>query len=111
MGDLLHHENIPEDENVSLEETFARDEDDFPPFEEPPAVPRTGPTGPTSPSGKATSSLNRLTHGCCSKQTVLRHEDPAEYEFTMNFWLERYQPDNHVAALLVEETARAHWLL
>jgi hypothetical protein len=68
-------------------------------------------TGPRTPQGKARSSLNRLSHGCCSEQTVLPCEDPAEWEATLTGWLEEYNPQDAVADLLVHETALAHWLL
>ena len=68
-------------------------------------------TGPKSPAGKARSSMNRLTHGCRSKLTVLPDEDPAEFEFTVQAWFDHYQPDedDEVAGLLVYDTALAHW--
>jgi hypothetical protein len=68
-------------------------------------------TGPRTPQGKARSSINRLSHGCRSAQTVLPCEDPAEFEATIEGWLEEYDPPNAVADLLVHETALAHWLL
>jgi hypothetical protein len=68
-------------------------------------------TGPRSPEGKARSSMNRLTHGCRSEQLILNHEDPAEFEFIMNGWLEAYKPEDAIAQHLVEETAKAHWFL
>jgi hypothetical protein len=81
-------------------------------------------TGPTSPEGKARSSMNRLTHGCRSEKTVLPHEDPAEFDFTIQSWMEAYKlvgascappdkdacnPEDPTAATLVYETAKAHW--
>ena len=69
-------------------------------------------TGPRSPDGKANSSMNRLTHGCRSEKIVLPFEDPAEWDFTLQSWMNAYQPqENPTAATLVFETARAHWLL
>jgi hypothetical protein len=81
-------------------------------------------TGPTSPEGKARSSLNHLTHGCRSDKTVLPFEDPAEWEFTLQSWMQTYNPQAHrpsagrcarldedpTAATLVFETARAQWI-
>jgi hypothetical protein len=67
-------------------------------------------TGPTSPEGKARSSLNRLTHGCRSERTVLPFEDPAEWEFTLQSWIEAYNPQGPTAATLVFEAARAQWI-
>ena len=68
-------------------------------------------TGPRSPEGKANSSLNRLTHGCRSEQLLIPSEDPAEFEFTINGWLDAYSPQDPIALNLVEETAKAHWFL
>jgi hypothetical protein len=96
-------------------------------------------TGPTSPEGKARSSMNRLTHGCRSERTVLPFEDPAEWEFTLQSWMQAYRaldarctreekeaycPQAHrpsagrcarsdedpTASTLVFETARAQWI-
>jgi hypothetical protein len=68
-------------------------------------------TGPKTPTGKARSSMNRLTHGCRSEKTVLPDEDPAEFEFTIQAWFDHYQPaeDDELAGMLVYETALAHW--
>lgn len=98
-------------------------------------------TGPTSPEGKARSSMNRLTHGCRSDRTVLPFEDPNEWEFTLQSWMQAYDPQPHTpssddsayldkpqahrpsvgccasldedptAATLVFEAARAQWIL
>lgn len=67
--------------------------------------------GPRSTDGKARSSLNRLSHGCRSEQHIIPGEDPAEFEFTMDAWLDAYNPEDHVCLQLVEETAKAHWFL
>jgi hypothetical protein len=80
----------------------------------PPSERRTGPVGPTgprTPAGKAKSSQNSLKHGCRSPKTVLPHEDPAEFEATVQGWLTHYQPDTQPAITLVENLARAHWAL
>lgn len=73
--------------------------------------PRPRSTGPRSLEGKATSSMNRLVHGCRSQKLVLRHEDPAEFEATISGWFEHYAPQDPVAVALVEELAKAHWFL
>ena len=62
-------------------------------------------------SREANSSMNRLTHGCRSTKTVLPSEDPAEYEFVLQCWLELYDPQTPEVATLVDETAHAHWFL
>ncbi|MGI8958428.1 MAG: hypothetical protein ACR2IV_01440 [Bryobacteraceae bacterium] len=77
----------------------------------PPACDPTGPTGPRTPAGKARSSQNSFKHGCRSEKTVLRHEDPAEFEATVQAWLAHYLPDTQPAITLVENLARADWAL
>jgi hypothetical protein len=72
---------------------------------------RTGPTGPRTPKGKAKSSQNSFKHGCRSAKTVLPHEDPAEFEATVQGWFTSYHPDTQPAITLVENLARAHWVL
>lgn len=69
---------------------------------------RTGPTGPRTPAGKAISSMNGITHGCCSKIAVLPNEDPAEFEFVRNFFMQRYDAteDN---SWLIDEFVLAYW--
>ncbi len=70
-------------------------------------------TGPLSETGKSTSSMNRLTHGCCSEKHVLPHEDPEEFAATIQFWFDEYLRDERenydIAAMLVQETALAQW--
>lgn len=68
-------------------------------------------TGPRTPKGKAKSSMNRLTHGLRSEKTVLRDEDPAEFEATVQAWLDVYQPQDRKEDELVNEIIHAHWHL
>lgn len=68
-------------------------------------------TGPRTPGGKSRSSENAIKHGCRSEKTILRDEDPAEFDALIDGWFELYKPDNEIAIALVEETARAHWFL
>ncbi len=68
-------------------------------------------TGPRTPAGKAVSSMNRLTHGCRSEQTILRHEDPAEYTALIQGWLNQYNPQNPAERQLVDQTAHAQRIL
>ena len=68
-------------------------------------------TGPRTPAGKAKSSLNRLDHGLRSEKTILRDEDPAEYEATVQAWLDIYHPQDRKEDELVHELIRAHWHL
>ncbi len=68
-------------------------------------------TGPRTPEGKARSSMNRLTHGLRSEKAVLRDEDPAEYEATMQAWVDTYDPQDRKEDELVHELGLAHWHL
>ena len=72
---------------------------------------RSGPTGPRTPAGKAKSSRNSFKHGCRSAKTVLPHEDPVAFEATVQGWFHAYHPDTQPAITLVENLARAHWVL
>ncbi|MGI9071987.1 MAG: hypothetical protein ACR2JB_11905, partial [Bryobacteraceae bacterium] len=72
---------------------------------------RTGSTGPRTPKGKAKSSRNSFKHGCRSAKTVLPYEDPDAFEATVQGWLTAYNPDTQPAITLVENLARAHWVL
>lgn len=57
-------------------------------------------------------SLNALKHGLRSEKTILRDEDPAEFEALVDCWFNHYKPDDdEVAVSLVAELARSHWLL
>lgn len=68
-------------------------------------------TGPRTPAGKAKSSMNRLKHGLRSEKTILRDEDPAEYDATVQGWLDIYQPQDRKEDELVHEVIQAHWHL
>jgi hypothetical protein len=81
------------------------------PESEPVAENPLGSTGARTPEGKAASSLNALKHGCRSEKTILRGEDPAEYEFLVQSWFDLYQPADPLAVTLVQQLAHAHWLL
>ena len=86
--------------------------DELPSGSEPPS--RNGiadSTGPRTPLGKSISSQNALKHGCRSAKTVLAHEDPAEFEATLERWGHAYTPKTEIALALVEQLARAHWQL
>ncbi|MBV9762581.1 MAG: hypothetical protein JO340_18620 [Acidobacteriaceae bacterium] len=54
--------------------------------------------------------MNSLTHGCRSAKTVLPDEDPAEFDFTVQSWMDSYKPQDPTTATLVFETARAQWV-
>ncbi len=101
MDDLIKEEAPVADEAGAIDSSG---------HESPAPEQRTGPTGPRTIAGKAISSENRIDHGCRSEKTVLRTEDPAEFESCVNGWFEYYEPKSSVAIVLVQETARAHWL-
>ena len=122
MSDFIFDENPPDSEGALFVPDTSEPPDsadppntpDSPDPAEPPSAQNPKPghsTGPRSITGKARSSMNRLTHGCRSSKTVLPDEDPAEFEAAMQAWYDQYQPaeDDDIAAMLVEETGRAHW--
>ncbi len=110
MRDTVDKENFPGEPEFRFDETDPiEDEPELIPRKLADDLHRTGPTGPTSPEGKAKSSMNRLTHGCRSEKTVLRDEDPAEFDCLVDSWFDQYKPQDADAIMLVQETARAHW--
>ena len=68
-------------------------------------------TGPRNPDGKNRSSLNRLTHGCCSEALILPNEKEDDWLQLRQAWIDDYQPDNSTFLSLLVETARAEWFL
>jgi len=66
-------------------------------------------TGPRTPEGKAASSRNALKFGLTSKQVLLPHEDPAEFEALEATLLEQIQPADDGERLLVNDIAVARW--
>lgn len=96
-----------------MRDSTQNDDQQLPPATEQTAEP-TKPgrsTGPRTPAGKAKSSMNRLTHGLRSDKTILRDEDPAEWEATVQAWLDIYQPQDRKEDELVNEIVHAHWQL
>jgi hypothetical protein len=68
-------------------------------------------TGPRNPDGKTRSSLNRLTHGCCSESLILPKESEDDWNKLRQAWIDDYQPHNSTFLSLLVETARAEWFL
>jgi hypothetical protein len=66
-------------------------------------------TGPRTPEGKAASSRNALKFGLTSKQVLLPHEDPAEFDALESTLLEQIQPADDGERLLVNDIAVARW--
>ena len=72
--------------------------------------------GPTSPDGKSRSSMNRLSHGCCSEKLILPNENAADWNALLQAWFDDYapadgQPHPQTWVSLLEATARAEWFL
>src|SRR5689334_18090384 len=68
-------------------------------------------TGPKTPAGKAKSSQNSTTHGCCSKKVLIEGENAEEYNELREDWLEDYRPKGKSVRMLVEQAAEAQWVL
>src|SRR5579884_2218019 len=66
-------------------------------------------TGPRTPEGKAASSRNALKFGLTSKQVLLPHEDPAEFEALESTIIEQLQPADDGERLLVDDIVVARW--
>ena len=67
--------------------------------------------GPTSPEGAARSSLNRLTHGMCSKVLILPGEDPREYDLLRQGFVDDWRPQGATEVTLVDQLAKSTWFL
>ena len=67
--------------------------------------------GPTSPEGAARSSLNRLTHGMCSKVLILPGEDPREYDLLRQGFVDDWKPQGATEVTLVDQLAKSTWFL
>jgi hypothetical protein len=70
-----------------------------------------GHTGPTSPEGKANSSENSTTHGCCSSKLLVKGEKQEDLDALRNWWMREVKPPCFSIILMVEEVVRANWLL
>ncbi|MBV9765771.1 MAG: hypothetical protein JOZ48_13075 [Acidobacteriaceae bacterium] len=68
-------------------------------------------TGPRSPDGKAASSQNARTHGCCSKALLLPGESQDDFDDLHDRWMSGCQPDSLAATELVEKLIVEKWYL
>lgn len=113
MRDFFNEEKLPGERDlpdVFIPESLEDDPEPLALLEaEIAAEERTGPTGPRSSTGKATSSMNRLSHGCRSEKTLLRDEDPEEFELVVNSWFDKYKPEDPDDIMFVQEAALQHW--
>ena len=67
-------------------------------------------TGPKTPEGKATSSLNRLSHGFASHATIIPGENPEEFKALVTDLMSEHQPATETEQILVERMALNQWL-
>ncbi|MBV9296669.1 MAG: hypothetical protein JO145_13950 [Acidobacteriaceae bacterium] len=68
-------------------------------------------TGPRSPDGKAASSQNARTHGCCSKALLLPGESQDDFDDLHDRWISACQPDTLAATELVQKLRVEKWYL
>lgn len=68
-------------------------------------------TGPRTPAGIAACRHNATKHGLSGKQTVIRGEDPADYDALRASFLDTYRPANETEAMLVEQLTQNWWKL
>ena len=67
-------------------------------------------SGPKTPEGKATSSLNRLSHGFASHATIIPGENPEEFKALVTGLMSEHQPATDTEQILVEKMALNQWL-
>jgi hypothetical protein len=67
-------------------------------------------TGPATPEGKAKSSMNRLTHGFASAQSIVPGEDHAAFIALLDELLIEHQPATPTEEIFVEKMAQTQWL-
>src|ERR1035438_4989678 len=67
-------------------------------------------SGPKTPEGKATSSLNRLSHGFASHATIIPGENPEEFKALVTDLMSEHQPATQTEQILVEKMALNQWL-
>ena len=68
-------------------------------------------TGPVTDAGKQRSSRNAFQHGLTSKQIVLPHENPADFESLHAELIAEYSPAGVTEQMLVHELAVTWWRL
>jgi hypothetical protein len=67
-------------------------------------------TGPQTDEGKAKSSMNRLTHGFASAQSIIPGEDQEGFLALLSGLRTEYQPVTPTEEILVEKMAQTQWL-
>jgi hypothetical protein len=67
-------------------------------------------TGPRTPAGKAISSQNSTTHGCCSNKAIIKGESQEEFDELLADWMDDYRPRCKSDRLLVEAAVLAQWI-
>lgn len=72
---------------------------------------RTRATGPTTDEGKAKSSQNSRTHGCCSKTLIIDGESQEEFDELLADWTDEYLPQGKRELLALGEAVKAQWSL
>ncbi len=80
-------------------------------------------TGPRTPEGKAISSGNARTHGCCSRQIIIKGESQDDYDRLCATWFKKYGPiplidpevfnieADEILLALIQNAADNQWLL
>ncbi len=66
-------------------------------------------TGPTSSGGKATASMNRLSHGCRSRVLILPCESENEFNRIHDGWYDEFRPESFYETELVDILIENHW--
>jgi len=66
-------------------------------------------TGPKTDAGKATSSLNAVTHGATAQTVVLPGEDPSKFQELRDAFFAQYKPETATLNALVDQLAHAVW--
>jgi hypothetical protein len=67
-------------------------------------------SGPKTPEGKAKSSMNRLTHGFASAQSIIPGESHEAFIALLDELLIEHQPKTPTEEILVEKMAQTQWL-
>ena len=65
--------------------------------------------GPVTPEGKARSSRNAVTHGCCATLLTFTPEDASKYEASRATYVAHFQPRDQVERDLVEQIVHSNW--
>ena len=69
-------------------------------------------SGPKTAEGKATSSLNHLSHGFASNTArLIPGENPEEFRSLVADLMSEHQPETQTEQILVEKMALHQWLL